>query len=238
MADCKPKIKAVANISKNRLYVTIAGNITLKLLEKLYTDIRFCVADLKPGFNVISDISQCNIIYVVSFPVYKKIIQYLVDNRIGSIVRIIKKDTVGCKQVERFTESMQCYKIMYAYSLDEAENLIENSILRDGIRVKLIGKYIEYRKNNECGKGLVTDISISGCAVQSWTVPVSKSENISITIYFEEHDSIISEFITTAMVTRANHETFAVQFLDLNDERKEQLYKRLTYEIGRVACSS
>ena len=40
------KLKATANIAKNRLYITIAGKLTKENLDKLYTDIRFCVADL------------------------------------------------------------------------------------------------------------------------------------------------------------------------------------------------
>ena len=77
--NLKPRIKATANIAKNRLHITMSGNVDSKSLEKLYTDIRFCVADLKKGFEVISDISQCNILYVSSFPNYKKIIDYLIQ---------------------------------------------------------------------------------------------------------------------------------------------------------------
>ena len=185
MADCKPKIKAVSNIQKNRLYVTISGNITIKLLEKLYTDIRFCVADLNPGFNVISDISQCNIIYITSLPIYKKIIQYLIDKKLGNIARIIKEENIGCKQILNFTENIQCYKIMYAHSVNEAEEMIENSIARDGIRFKLNGPLVEYNINNESGRGSIVDISVSGCAVESATIPISPGAEIPICINFD-----------------------------------------------------
>lgn len=91
MSSSTAQVKAKVNVAKNRLYVTIAGPIDAKMLDKLYTEIRFCVADLKPGFQVLSDISQCQIIYVTGLPVYKKIIDYLIAQRVGEIVRIVKK---------------------------------------------------------------------------------------------------------------------------------------------------
>ena len=51
MPNVKSKTKAVANIKKNRLHVAMSGNIDTKALEKLYTEIRFCVADLKGKFG-------------------------------------------------------------------------------------------------------------------------------------------------------------------------------------------
>lgn len=42
-------------LKKNRLYLKMAGEMSKRELEKLYTEVRFCVADLQPSFNVIAD---------------------------------------------------------------------------------------------------------------------------------------------------------------------------------------
>ena len=97
--DLKPKVKATADIKKNRLTITMSGNVDGKTLEKLYTDIRFCVCDLSKGFEVINNISQCNILYISSLPVYKKIIDYLISCNVGEIVRVAKDDHVSYKQI-------------------------------------------------------------------------------------------------------------------------------------------
>ncbi|MBM9537604.1 hypothetical protein [Desulfobulbus alkaliphilus] len=89
MADYKSKVKAVADIAKNRLYLTLSGNIDAKALNVLYTDVRFCVADLQPGFIVIDDTSDCNLMYLSGLPIYKKIMDYLVVNKVGEIIRVV-----------------------------------------------------------------------------------------------------------------------------------------------------
>jgi len=44
MVDPK-RSKVAADRKKNRLYITLSANADKKELEKIYTDVRFCVAD-------------------------------------------------------------------------------------------------------------------------------------------------------------------------------------------------
>jgi hypothetical protein len=233
MANAKALVKADANIKKNRLHITISGNIDVKSLEKLYTDIRFCVADLKKGFGVISDISQCNLLYISCLPIYKKIIDYLISNNLGEIVRIIKKDNVSYKQIVNFSEKIHCYRAVYAENKEDAEKKLEHLVKRDGIRFPLDNALFHYEKNNEVGSGRIVDISVSGCAVESATLPLAENDAIGIIINFDQHDPLLSEFHLKACVVRRDEHLFAARFLDLDDERKAELYKRLAYEACR-----
>ena len=234
--DSKPRVKATANISKNRLTISISGNVDSKSLEKLYTDIRFCVADLKKGFEVIKDISQCNILYINSFPIYKKIMDYLIASNVGEIVRIKRNGNVSYKQLLNFTDKIHCYKTIYAESEEEAEEKLNLLLKRDGVRFKIDTLRFEYQVNNSKGKGNIIDISTSGCAIHSPTIPLAKDTEISITLNFDEYNTFASTFSIKAKVVRANDEIFAVQFLDSDDEQKDQLYKRLAYEVKRSTC--
>lgn len=234
MTNSKPKIKAVANIAKNRLHIVISGNIDAKSLEKIYTDIRFCVCDLKNGFEVIEDASQCNLLYISSLPVYKKIMDYLIANNVGEVVRITKNDNISYKQILNFSDKILSYKTIHAKNKEEAENKLENLIKRNGVRFSLNEFPFVYEVKNEPGQGHLIDISTSGCAFESNASDVSIGSELYINLYFDEHASLLSEFKIKAEIVRANDRMLAVQFLDLDDDRKEQLYNRLAYEISRA----
>ena len=236
--NVKPRIKATANIAKNRLHITMSGNIDSKSLEKLYTDIRFCVADLKKGFEVISDISQCNILYVSSFPNYKKIIDYLIANNVGEIVRIIRNANISYKQILKFSEKIDCYKTIYVESDKEAEDKLQLLIKRNGVRFKIDNLFFEYTVKDSPGKGRIIDISTSGCAVDSPTQPLIIDTEIVVIIKFSEHDTLLSTFTIKAKVVRVDDQRSAIQFIDLDDDHKNQLYNRLAYEVSRSTYSS
>ena len=142
MAQEQKPVKVTADLKKNRLYMTVAGNINAKMLQKLYTDIRFCVADLKEGFEVLSDVSQCNILYVTGMSTYKKIIDFLIDNQVGVIVKIINDDNLSYKQLANFfriiSDEDSRYeqlpnRTLYAHSQEEAEQKIEEFAKQRGI---------------------------------------------------------------------------------------------------------
>jgi len=80
--------KTSANIKKNRLTITAAEKITKKSMDSLYTEIRFCVADLKPGFDVITDLSACTLATLSGFTTYRKITNHLIISKVGRVVRV------------------------------------------------------------------------------------------------------------------------------------------------------
>jgi len=231
MVDCKPKIKAAADIKRNRLYLTLAGNIDSTHMEKLYTDIRFCVADLKNGFDVIKNISQCNMLYISSFPVYKKIIDFLIANKVGEVVRVTRNGNVSCKQLLNFSEKIQCYKTIHADDEIEADEKLNNLIKRDGIRFKVGKVAMEYTHAGEIGSGGVLDISTSGCAVNTPTLMVAVHAEIVIKLKFDQHENMQSDLSVKARVVRVDDDIFAVHFYDFDDLNQEQLYQRLAYEV-------
>jgi hypothetical protein len=233
MVGNKIEVKAITDIARNKLHLKISGDVDTKSLEKLYTDIRFCVCDIKPGFDVIVDTSQCNLLYVTSLPVYKKIIDYLVSKKVGQVIRIVKDHSIISKQFINFTKKIQCYKASYAENAEEAEEKLKIFKRRNGVRFQLFGLMIGYKTKNESGKGLLVDISTGGCAIESPTIPISIDTEIILTLTFNEHDALTSNFTINAKIVRINDATFSVRFLDLDDDIKEQLYQRITYEVSR-----
>jgi len=234
MPQPKAQVKAKANLQKNRLHITASGNIDAKLLEKLYTDIRFCVADLKPGFQVLSDISQCQLFYITSLPTYKKIIDFLIAQRAGGIIRIIKHNNISCKQVINLSERIGGYSPLYVHSVEEAEQRLEEIVPRDGIRLILRHLLLTYDCPAGSGKGTIADISISGCAVENATLPLPLDLVLDGAITFAPHPPLIGSVQLKAKVVRSDGNRFAVHFLDLVEECKEQFFQRLVHEVARA----
>ena len=227
-------LKVKADISKNRLYFTIAGQAVKKEMDKLYTDVRFCVADLKPGFDVISDLSECNIGYLSSVPTFRKIMNFLITKEVGEVVRIINGKSLILKQVLNLSSRICGYKPIYVSTLEEAEEKLEKSIKRKGIRFHVNHLPAEYISNDVNGKGNIHDLSISGCAIESATLPVSTHDEISIKIEFRQQDVPSEEFIVKARVVRTQGDNiFAVEFKDLDEEIKDRLWKCLIAETQR-----
>jgi hypothetical protein len=231
MADQQFKVKA--DLKRNILYISLLGDTSKKVLEKVYTEVRFCVADLKPGFDVVSDLSLCTIGQLGGISTLRKIMNFLVTNQVGQIVRVLGKKSLLFKQAMRFANIFQGYSPAYVSTLEEAEERLTIFARRDGLRFNTFQQQIEYKKNQEEGKGYIVDISISGCAVQAATTPVAVGMEISLTIPFHQEQEAPFVFTIAAKVVRTQDDMFAAQFLNLDDDKREELYKCLAYEAKR-----
>jgi len=228
------KLKVKANIGKNRLYFTFIDQTVKKELDKLYTDVRFCVADLQPGFDVISDFSQCSFMHLSSISTFRKIMNFLISNKVGEIVRIIDNDSLVYKQISNLSSMICSYRPLYVTNLEEAEEKLEKSIKRNGIRFHIHHLPVVYITANETeGKGNISNLSTSGCAVESAIPSVLMSDEITMTIVFTQDDGQGDEFILKARVVRTEGDTFAAEFQELEDEKKDQLWKCLLREAER-----
>jgi hypothetical protein len=227
------KLKATANIARNRLYITIAGKLTKENLDKLYTDIRFCVADLTPGFDVVNDISGCTLAALSGIPTFKKITHHLVTSRVGKIIRVIDERKTIFKQVLNFASKVQGYSVIYVNSLEEAENQLIKSQHRDGLRFYLHSQPVNYKICDTEGEGYILDISTSGCAIKSATLLPVVDESISFSTKFNKQQNLIEDFEILARVVRVEEDSFSIKFETMADEQQESLWERLVHESKR-----
>ncbi len=116
---------AKADLKKNRLYITIVGRLNKKDLDGLYTDIRFCVADLQPGFDVITDLTECTLAALSGFSTFNKITDHLHANEVGRVIRIIDERRLVFKQILNSASKLKGYTPIYVKSLEEAENKLQ-----------------------------------------------------------------------------------------------------------------
>lgn len=223
-------LKVKADVRKNRLYFHFVGVATKTAMEKLYTDVRFCVADLKPEFDVISDFSYCEIIHLDSLPAFKKIMSYLIENGLGEIVRILQIDKLSHKQILNLATRVQGYKPIYVANLEEAEENLKNTVKRRGLRVHLHDFPIKYTINNEEGEGHILDMSTSGCAVKFTTFGPQTGAEMLAEVTFSQKDKPPDIFQFKARIVRVTNNAFGAAFIDLEQDRQELLRQYLLRE--------
>jgi hypothetical protein len=224
---------AKVDTKKNRLYMKFSGSVSKKELDKFYTDIRFAVADLLPGFGVINDLTECTLCHISAVSTYKKISNYLIRNGVKDVVRIIDKDSVVLRQFLNFASRFAEYIPMYVSTLEEAEEHLNKADQRHRLRVHFAGRLqVAYSSNTYRGEGHVVDISTYGCRVASATFPPPVDALIDIEITFNAAvGNAKKTFSTKACVMRTEDGGFAVEYKDISEEKKEELWQDLLREF-------
>jgi PilZ domain len=233
MVQCPTSLKVTADIARNRLYFTIAGNLSKKDYEKLYTDVRFGVADLKPGFDVISDLRNCILGHLSGITTLQKIMNYLITSEVGEIVRVVEPDSLIFKQAVNLAAKVQGYKPVYVSSLEEAEALLAKAVKRNGLRFHLHRHEIVYKINGQEWQGRLVNISTSGCAVEAEQKQDLMNREVVLGLSFARQGQAPLLFDIQAQVVREEGNVFAVKFINLNSPEKEQLWECLLYEAQR-----
>jgi len=225
--------KVTADLKRNRLNITLPTTASQKEVEQIYTDIRFCIADLKPGFCVVTDYSNCTFAHLSAISPMRQIMDYLVSKQPGNIIRVMGNSGLISKQLLRFTDKFQSDTPVYVNTSEEAEEYLANNTKRKGLRFKLHGHPVECTINQKTGEGALIDISVSGFAVQGMTIPLSPEQEISIIIPMNHGNDHTSAFTSMANVVRVQEDMFAAQFHDLDEDQIAVLFKWLAYEVGK-----
>ena len=227
-------MKVKADLKKNRLYLKMAGEMSKRELEKLYTEVRFCVADLQPGFNVIADYTDSNLVRLNGISTYRKLMNFLIKNGVGEVVRIVESKSLLYKQVRNLSLRICGYKPYYAHNLAEAEKTLDTSMQRKGLRFHYsLLPSVEYTVNETKGAGQLLNLSTSGCAVGKASICPSVDEEIIVNMAFSRKDGSLNNFTIKARVVRTNESEFAATFQDFDDEQKERLLNCLLCEAER-----
>ena len=226
------KTKVVTDIKKNRIYITLPTNANTKELEKIYSEIRFGIADLQPGFDVITDLTNCSIGHLNAIPIFWKITSYLTSHKVGRVVRIVGDMGLILKQLMAVSAKFQCYKPIYVLTMEEAEEELRYPIKPDGIRFQLHDRELSYQVDGEQVKGAIVDISTSGCAIRGQTNRISEGMPIPVAFELGKKGELLTPFSLQSKVVRVHDDMFAVQFTDMDDPTKRQLYDSLTCELN------
>jgi len=217
---------------KNRLFLKFSGSVSKKELDKIYTDVRFAVADLLPGFSVINDLSECTLCHISGIATYKKISNYLIKNGVRDVVRIINKDSLVLKQFLQFAARFAEYIPIYVSTIEEAEEQLDKASERNRLSFHFAGQpSVKYFSNTARGEGHILNISTSGCKIASTTFPPAIDTEIDIAISLNAYETAQKTFNTKASVVRIDNDGFAVEYSNFSEDRKKELWQDLLLEF-------
>ena len=128
MAKDTPNSKVSADVKSNRLIIRLHGSVQKRDIERIYTDIRFCVADLTPGFAVITDLTEARIGHLAGIDTFIKITRYLAEKKVGPVVRVVGQAKVIFTQIAKLSQQISGYQAMYAKDMEEAEVILADLV--------------------------------------------------------------------------------------------------------------
>lgn len=128
MREARSKAKVRSDIKKNRLYIIFDIDVKKNDVEQIYTDIRFGVADLQPGFSVINDLSNASIGHLSGASTFKRISDFLCSKEVGRVIRVIGGSSLLFRQISKLSDSISGYKPEYVESIEAAEQLLDNEM--------------------------------------------------------------------------------------------------------------
>lgn len=230
MTEILQKSKVAAEIRNNRLILTFADTITKKDLDNLYIDVRFCVADLKTSFDIISDFSFSRVIQLSSIPTFRKIMNYLISRDAREVVRVVQDNRLVYKQILNLALRTAGYKPIYVATFKEAVSKLELVVKRDGMRIRLPGMVAQYQFGTILEQGMVLNISKSGCAITGVVTEPAIGEEVLLIFSFLEKGGL-SEIKLQSRVVRSGGNEFAVMFDDQGKDLKERLWKCILSEM-------
>ena len=223
---------AKVDIKNNRLYLKFSGGVTRKELDRLYTDVRFAVADLLPGFSVVNDLTECTLCHISGIATYRKISKYLIRNGVRDVIRIIKSDSLVLKQFLNFASRFAEYIPIYVATIKEAEEQLDKANERNRLSFHFASRpSVNYSFNGVKGEGHILNISARGCKISSTTDLPAIDQNIDIVITFTANEIVRKTFSTKAHIIRIDNDGFVVEYIDLSEKSKEELWQDLLQEF-------
>lgn len=234
MSAGKNKSTVKADIKNNRLLFTFNGWIVKKDLDGIYTDTRFCVADLRPGFHVITDFSACSFASLNCFSTFRKIMSFLMEKQPGQVVRITKKSSLVHKQIMNISARLQGYKPIYVTSLDEAMQVLSENTDSAGLRYVLHRVPVTFDGQESQETGMLVEISEQECVVECVSPSMEKNQEITLVFTLSINDSTNEEFSFAGRVSQVELDSFTVSLATLSDDEKARLLNALTRQSQRA----
>ena len=233
MTGSGSNMKVRVDMRKNRLYFTISGKITKADMEGFYTDVRFGVADLQPGFDVITDLSNCQIGHLAAIPTFRKVMHYIASKGVREVVRVVNPRNVIYRQIMNLAARFQGYIPVYVETVPAAEELLDSPRARKGLRFNLLNSEIYFGAEELSSIGKLKDMSISGCSLTSTAERPAVGEKIQVKILLYDQKGASKVFELASEVVRMFDGGFAVTFGEMEESVKNELKDCLVQEAKR-----
>jgi hypothetical protein len=113
-----------AEISKNRLYIKLAGFLSANEAADIKIDIMNEAAKLAPGFDIINDITNFRLGLDETAYLLNETIEFLIEKKVNRIIRVVGSSRAGLIQLAKYTKKDDKYITHFVPSMEEAEELL------------------------------------------------------------------------------------------------------------------
>lgn len=113
-----------AEISKNRLYIKLAGFLSASEASDIKIDIMNEAAKLDPGFDIINDITNFRLGLDETAYLLNETIEFLIEKKVNRIIRVVGSSRAGLIQLAKYTRKDDKYVTHFVPSIEEAEELL------------------------------------------------------------------------------------------------------------------
>lgn len=151
---------------------------------------------------------------------------------LGETVRVIKNEQISYKQILNLGVRIEGYNPIYVSNLNEVDSKLEAAIRRNGVRINLHQVQIEYKKDTQTQQGRVINMSTSGCSIkhEPGSADLNIDAEIALQVLFRQESEKAESFSIKARVVRVEKDSFAAEFIDLEDDAREQIWNCLLTE--------
>lgn len=198
--------------------------LTKKDLDIIYTDVRFAVADLKPGFNVISNFSQTKLLFLNALGVFRKIFTFILSSDSGEIIRVIQESRIIHKQLLNLSLRIPGYVPIYSPTIEEAEAKINQAQKRNGLRFNLLQHPVEFVIDGQKHNGTIINMSISGSAIMTNKSQPEINSVVEIIFNLQDQKRQSNSFSIKSRVVRTESYVFAVTFMGIDEVSQKNLW--------------
>jgi hypothetical protein len=109
---------------KNRLYITLEGFSTIEQVKAAERELREAANNLKPGFDLVNDISNYKPGTSEIVVLFRQIQEMLKNAGMGRVIRVVKKYTITDLQFVR-TAKDTGYNAVNVSSVEEADAILD-----------------------------------------------------------------------------------------------------------------
>ncbi len=110
---------------KNRMILVISGYITKEEVVSIKESIAREVNSLKPGFDIINDVSNFRLGQNEAGMLLKSIISFLKEHKVSRIVRVVGASQIAVVQFATYSQGVSGYDVKYLPTMEEAINYLE-----------------------------------------------------------------------------------------------------------------
>ncbi|SDF44334.1 hypothetical protein [Halorientalis regularis] len=112
--------------SKNRLYLTLDGQLSVAEAEAAADEVIEKTGRLEPGFDEVNDMRTFKTTDEAALEHIERGKRGIVENGVAAVCRVVSESVTGQMQFDRAGEGEEEYPVAKADSVEEAEKLLDS----------------------------------------------------------------------------------------------------------------